>query len=392
MLTKVKENKMKIVILVMLVFTLIIGFSYAYWQITINQPGTNKIASSCFSLELTKEENLINLQNTYPITDEEGKELTPYSFTITNTCDMFASYTITLQVSKESTLKSEYVASMLNTNAITTLNELETTEISDGDLYKEAYVLGTGSLGNGDSEDYTLRLWLDEDVTIEDDVMNKKFSSQIVIIASPSTYSPVENGITTLHDAILANEYQTTDVSVAIEKIKNKQEPDFTRTAPIINWLKKEESYPNNIAYRKPDPADVGSGKDYASNLTTTNVYVGFATKYTFNAEEGRYYLTDFIYQDPSTIDFNSQNYYICNSGTSLSGTNKLSTYNNTNCVTMYQVESYESVSDITISSTYPGKSYTFKMKKRYNQVEEESDKSDKGLYIAPDDYGDSYK
>ena len=34
MLTKVKENKIKIVILVMLVFTLIIGFSYAYWQIT----------------------------------------------------------------------------------------------------------------------------------------------------------------------------------------------------------------------------------------------------------------------------------------------------------------------------------------------------------------------
>ena len=45
---------------------------------------------------------------------------------------MFASYIITLEVTKESTLDSSYIASMLNTNAIQTLDELETTEVSDG--------------------------------------------------------------------------------------------------------------------------------------------------------------------------------------------------------------------------------------------------------------------
>ena len=197
----------------------IIGVSYSYWRLTLSQTGINRIASTCLSLSLTNEENAINLVNAYPLLDEEGRQTTPYSFTVENTCDLFASYTITLEVTKESTLNSSYVASMLNTNAIQTLDELEITAVSDSSLYKEAYILGTGSLGTGDSEDYALRIWLDEDVTVEDDAMNKTFQAKIVITATPSTYSPVENGIKTLHDAILANEYQTTDIQVAIDRI-----------------------------------------------------------------------------------------------------------------------------------------------------------------------------
>ena len=40
----------------------------------------------------------VNLENAYPIYDEEGKSLTPYSFTITNTCDMFASFIVQLEM------------------------------------------------------------------------------------------------------------------------------------------------------------------------------------------------------------------------------------------------------------------------------------------------------
>ena len=264
MLKKLKQNKLAVLLLIIIMFTVIIGISYAYWFLNLKQLGTNKIASTCFSLELTKEENEIHLLKAHPITDEEGKELTPYSFTITNTCDMFASYTITLQVSKESDLKNEYVASMLNTNKIATLNELETTKVSDESLYKEAYVLATGSLGSGDSEDYTLRLWMDEEVTMEDDANNKKFSAKVVITASPSTYNPVENGITTLHDAILANEYQTTDVKIALltgsttKKEKQKISVIFSKLIGIFKAITEQssEKTPNgayNSFYSSPE-------------------------------------------------------------------------------------------------------------------------------------------
>ena len=373
----------------------IIGVSYAYWRLTVSQTGTNKIATGCLKLELTKEENVINLENAYPIYDKEGRTLTPYSFTITNTCDMFASYTITLEVTKESTLNSSYVASMLNTNAIQTLNELEQTTVSDSNLYKEAYILGTGSLGNGDSEDYTLRLWMDEDVTLEDDSMNKTFEAKIVITYSPSTYSPIDYGFTTLHDAILANEYQVTELQTAIDKINSKQEPDFTQTAPIIEWQENNATSSGTLSYTMPRVEDVGSGLDYAASLTTSNVRVRFATSYTFNEEEGKYYLEDMIYQDPTTIDFSSQDYYICSAGTNVTSANRLSPYNTTNCTTMYQVSGYTESTSATVSgsdgTSYPATRYSFTRSRTYNQTELESDKSDKGLYTVEDDYGTSY-
>ena len=390
-----KRKKVLLGVGVLLAISLIIGVSYAYWRFTISQTGLNKLTSSCLELTLSKEGDAINLEKAYPITDEEGKKTTPYSFTIENTCDMFASYTITLEVTKESTLDSNYIASMLNTNAIQTLNKLEKTEASDDSLYKEAYILGTGSLGNGDSEDYTLRLWMDEDVTVEDDAMNKTFEAKVVITYSPSNYSPIENGITTLHDAILANEYQTTDIQTAINKINQKQEPDFTKTAPIIEWQENSTTSSGTLSYIMPRVEDVGSGQDYAANLTSTNVYVGLAKSYRFDSEEGKYYLSDFVYQEPTSIDFSNQDYYICYAGTNVNASNQLSPYNNVNCTIMYQISGYTGSSSATVSGSdgtnYPATKYSFTNERVYTQTEVESDKSDKGLYAMSDADGTSY-
>ena len=362
----------------------------------MHQLGRNEVTSGCLELILSKEGDAINFEKAYPITDEEGKETTPYSFTVENTCDMFASYIITLEVTKESTLDSSYIASMLNTNAIQTLDELETTEVSDDSQYKEAYVLGRGSLGNGDSEDYTLRLWMDEETPPTPDTMNKIFKAKVVITYTKSTYSPVENGITTLHDAILANEYQTTDVQVSIEKINSKQTPDFTKTAPIINWQEvSTTSTTDTVNWIVARKEDVGSDLDYASNLTANSAVVAFSNTYTFDSDTGRYYLGDLIYQDPSTIDFSNGNYYTCGSGTNVSSTGKLSVYHNTNCTTMYKIGSLTNTEEITTSgsdgTTYPVTRYTFQRAETFTQVELESDRSDKGLYAATDDYGTSY-
>ena len=386
---------LRISVAILLLLISVIGISYAYWRLTLSQTGTNRIMSSCLELQLTKEENAINLEDAYPLTDEEGRQTTPYSFTVENTCDLFASYTITLEVTKESTLNSSYVASMLNTNAIQTLNELEQTTVSDSNLYKEAYILGTGSLGNGDSEDYTLRIWLDEDVTVDDDTMNKLFQAKIIITATPSTYSPIDYGFTTLRDAILANEYQVTELQTAIDKINSKQEPDFTQTAPIIEWQENNATSSGTLSYTMPRVEDVGSGLDYAANLTTSNVRVGFATSYTFDAEEGRYYLSGMLYQDPTTLDFSSQDYYICSAGTNVTSANRLSPYNNTNCTTMYKISGYTGSASVTVSgsdgTSYPATRYSFTRSRTYNQTELESDKSDKGLYAMNDADGTSY-
>ena len=107
---------------------------------------------------------MINLQNAYPVYDEEGKTLTPYSFTITNTCNMSASYMVQLEMTETSTLPTEYIRAMINNEAILNLNEYEESTEYVNKETTEARILARGSLGNGDSEDYTLRLWIDSDV------------------------------------------------------------------------------------------------------------------------------------------------------------------------------------------------------------------------------------
>ena len=387
-------NKKKILIIlgVLIGICIVIGGSYAIWRATLFQSGQNKIIASCLNLTLTKEENTINLQNAYPIYDEEGKTLTPYSFTITNTCDMFASFIVQLEMTSSSTLPTQYIRVMINNEQILNLNEYEeSTEYVNKDT-TEARILARGSLGSGDSEDYTLRLWIDSDVDqFTTDAIGKTLSAKITITASPSTYNPIENGITTLHDAILANEYQTTDVQTAINKINQKQEPDFTKTAPIIEWQETQTKINQNSSYTMPDPADVGSGKDYASHLTETNVYVGLAKDYEFDQETGKYTLSNFIYQNPTTIDFSNQDYYICNAGTRVHTSSYLEVYNETVCTTMYKVSSFLNSSIATVSSNYPGVKYNFQLETKYTQTEVESDKSDKGLYAMEDDYGTSY-
>ena len=174
---------------------LLIGVSYAYWRLTLTQTGTNQIASSCFDITLTNEQNAINLQRAYPILDEEGKKLTPYTFTITNNCDTFASYSVNLElletVLAENRLSSGFVKVMLDENTPTVLNTNTNVTPTLDNAY-EAYELTTGYLDANASVTYNLRLWMDQDVTIEDDAMNKQLESKITITASYVDHIPTD--------------------------------------------------------------------------------------------------------------------------------------------------------------------------------------------------------
>ena len=80
-------NKRKgIIVVIMIVLAVVlVGTSYALWQITLTQESTNVVTTGCFNIEF-KDKNSINLSNVVPVTDEDGKKLVPYEFTLTNTC------------------------------------------------------------------------------------------------------------------------------------------------------------------------------------------------------------------------------------------------------------------------------------------------------------------
>ena len=388
---KDKKKTILITLGVLLTICIVTSISYAYWQITKVQENNNKLVSGCFDIKL-EGGKAINLENAYPIEDTEGAKLTPYTFTITNICDLLASYTVNLEMLEGTTMASKYIKVMMNKEEIQNLANLETT----GTIIKnsiESRKLVSGILGAGDSEEYTLRLWMDGDITIEDkEAMNKQLLSKIVVSASPSSYNPVDNGITLLKDAILATEYQTTNVNIAKERIANKQAVDFSKTAPIIDWQENHATSTSIVTYTMPDSSLVNSGIEGTENLTAENILPFVGDGYTFDKESGMYLLKNYKKIDPITLNYEDNDYYIMNNEIDLQGSN-VGTQCSINEFVLYKIKTItkkEGTRQGSNGITYKTTNYEIEGY-RYNQIEVENDKSDKGIYQMEDDYGTSY-
>ena len=378
----------------------IIGVSYAYWKFTYIAEKTNNATSGCFNIELTDQKDEINLTNAYPITDEQGLKLKPFSFTLRNTCSIFAHYYVNLEMLEGTTLNSKWVATKINSDAITTLDKYKTTTTTMVGS-TESRTIAEGYLGSDDSVDYTVSFWMDEDATINDDVMNKVFKSKVVVVSEPGNYSPVTAGYNKLGEAILANEYQTTP-AIAKTKIAAKQTVDVTNTAPVIKWIEKTGST-TSASPSKPAESvintynkDTGTGDrtTQASNLTLNDTKLKLYTTKTFNSETGRYTMGGAVFVDPTTLDFNGDTkYYYQNEYIQYNRDNgKLRTISDNGSNTINLVTGATKTSS---TGNWNGVKYdavTYKLSlTQLTEIELETDKSDKGLYQATDDYGTTY-
>ena len=384
-----QKKKVNMIVLVVSVILMLIGLSYGYFFIRKNQKNNNVAGSECFKLEFSNESEAINLSNMYPISDEEGKKQVPYSFTITNTCDMLASYTVNMEMLEGTTLNSKYLDVLVNNEEIKLLSTYEATDTVIANS-TESRVIAKGTLGYKDSADYTVRFWMDKDV--EDvDSMNKYFASKIVVVAIPSTWDSISAGYNTLHDAILANEYQSTPED-AIKRIEAKELPDLSNTAPIIKWAEKTgESTTQQVI--KPAESAIKSDAQ-TSDLTDNDTKLKLYTTRTFNSNTGRYSMGGAVFVDPTTIDFNgATKYYYQNEYIQYNMDNgKLRTISDNGSNTIYLITG---VTKTSSTGNWNGVKYdavAYKLSlTQLTETELETDKSDKGLYQAADDYGTTY-
>jgi hypothetical protein len=176
-----------IIVMILISITILIGISYALWSTRTSQLTSNSINSDCLKLEFT-DKNTINLLNTYPLTDSEAKELIPYTFVVKNMCNVSVSYDVNLEImDDQNKLDSQYIDLEINNNGKKRLNKYdEVTPTYKDKTYTavEARNIISGVIDVNKSISYSIRIWMDESVTIEDDVMNKIFASKISVSAS----------------------------------------------------------------------------------------------------------------------------------------------------------------------------------------------------------------
>ena len=195
-----KKNIMFVGVSICLLILLGIGLSYSMWNMRVSQDTNNVISTTdCFDITLANQSNAIKLDNAYPITDTKGKTLTPFTFSIKNVCDTAVAYTASLENLEGTTLASDYLKVMVNNDEPLLLNSLSTTDVVNTTSI-ESRVLDTGTLFKNNTKEYSIRLWIDYNTTL-DDLNNetKVLKSKIIIKGVPSNEKePLANHVTSL--------------------------------------------------------------------------------------------------------------------------------------------------------------------------------------------------
>ena len=180
--------KKKVVLLSVLGIFLLIGSSYAIWQLNFTQDSSNTLSVACFSVTYSEQDN-ISLANTYPMLDSEGSSLTPYQVTIKNNCNEYGAYQVNLEVLNTTTLDSGKVKIMFDEGTPKLLTSYTAVEKTLSNA-TSAYKMTRGFLQPNEEKTYLLRLWLDENVTLEDHVEGKRFASKITIANTYKANAP----------------------------------------------------------------------------------------------------------------------------------------------------------------------------------------------------------
>ena len=185
------------ILTIMILVTLTIGTSYSYYSVASTQENPNELTTTCFDVSFSEGSSSINLAATYPMSEASANSLSPYTFTITNTCTTEnatdpINYVVTLNTltAKAPTLPLNLLrvrldetspSSVTGTSALLsdvppyTLGEsLKTSEGID-----TSYNLVEGTLAPGESVTYNLRLWIDE--SAGKDVMNDSFTGRVLV-------------------------------------------------------------------------------------------------------------------------------------------------------------------------------------------------------------------
>lgn len=180
------------VLTIMILITITIGTSYSYYSVSDVQENPNTLTSTCFNITYAENTSSINLTNSYPMSEAKALGLSPYSFTITNTCaagNQTVNYIVTLNTLTDSpsTLTSS-LNYKLNKTAPTaivgTTGTLTTPYALNPNVKTEegidtSYSLEVGTLAPGDSKTFNLYLWINEDAT--NDIMGQNFTGKVLV-------------------------------------------------------------------------------------------------------------------------------------------------------------------------------------------------------------------
>ena len=167
------KRKNILVLMISLSLVLLLGSSYAFLRSTV--VGNNSYVINVGTLEVTfvdSETEFLNLSNMYPMTDEEGKEITQeLVFQVKNTGNVDSYYDVTLEETSTNPEFKSVIRYIINKDD-KGYNEPKT-------LGENKYIELGGYLKPNESSSYKVKVWLDYNA--DNTYMNKEFKAKVVV-------------------------------------------------------------------------------------------------------------------------------------------------------------------------------------------------------------------
>lgn len=185
-----KKQLLKKIFFILIALTLLVGISYAFIYFGFTGRETNLINAGCLKLELT-EETPLTLSNSIALTDEQGSQLNPYVYTITNTCTTEAYFETTFNVLNTSGVGNEAKTkiSIIGDTylAPTLLSDFEIVTLTDkpNDI-NTSYLIDSGYIKPNEILKFDLRMWIDYDATDFNGSLNGKIIIDAIAQKGPN--------------------------------------------------------------------------------------------------------------------------------------------------------------------------------------------------------------
>ena len=184
----IKTSKKKIIIsLIILLSVVVVIASYAIWAEYKKQTNKNSLITACLDIVYSNESNDINIEEMWPTIDGQAASLTPYTFSITNNCEMPVYYDVDMEsvaVNGMSYIGDNYIKVSLDTSIPFIYGELDTIDNDTNTSYsiRNTKKIREKYIGPHATNTHEIRMWLDEDTPISE--MNKVFKSKVKIMTS----------------------------------------------------------------------------------------------------------------------------------------------------------------------------------------------------------------
>lgn len=197
LLTKGFSREIKFTIISIFVVTIImISSAFAIFSSIEKSEKSNTLVIGTLSVDFSANDsgmgNTINLNGAYPKSDLEGLKETPYSFKITNSGNVDAGYKIRIIDDIDMINEDSCNDNLLDkSNLRVSIDGKDPFTLSDTSL--NDYIIETGYLSAGNSKEYSIRVWLNENSGNE--VLGKHYHAKIVIEAqNTSTLCSIISG------------------------------------------------------------------------------------------------------------------------------------------------------------------------------------------------------